>query len=92
MGLFASILLSSCSSFGYSRAISDCQELVKEKLRSPGSASFSDVEVDEVDVSYFEIRGSVDAQNGFGALLRANFKCSGYDKGDIKLIYLSGPN
>ena len=64
---------------------------MKDRLRSPGSASFSDVQIEEVDDSYFEIRGSVDAQNGFGALLRANFKCSGYDKGEVKLIYISDP-
>jgi hypothetical protein len=89
--LCCSFLLASCSSLGYSSAISECQELVKDRLRSPGSASFADVEIEEIDDSYFEIRGSVDAQNGFGALLRASFKCSGYDKGDVKLIYISDP-
>jgi len=89
VSFMAVTLLASCSGFGYSGAITECQELIKDRLRAPGSAKFEKIKVNEKDDSYFEIVGVVDAENGFGALLRGNFKCSGYDKGEVKLIYLS---
>jgi hypothetical protein len=82
------VFLASCSNLGYSSAIAECQELVKDRLRAPGSAKFEKIQVNEKDDSYFEIVGVVDSENGFGALLRANFKCSGYDKSGVKLLNL----
>ena len=39
----------------------------------------------DVDISY-EIIGSFDAQNGFGAMIRGSFRCMGYEKDSVRLI------
>jgi hypothetical protein len=56
-----------------------CEDFVKARLKSPGSAKFSDTLPQEVysmpDGSYSVISW-VDAQNSFGALLRSKYVCS----------------
>ena len=60
------------------------QEFVKDRLKSPGSASFGSVLKDyqdpkdcvsELGDGRFRCRGWVDAQNTFGGLVRTNFDC-----------------
>jgi hypothetical protein len=56
------------------------QESVKSKLKSPASAQFSEEKVTTAkDGQGLLVEGVVDAQNGFGALMREeytiNFKC-----------------
>ncbi len=56
-----------------------CEDAVKEQLKSPSSAKFSDensVGVEGSTVSY-RVTGSVDAENSFGASLRYRFVCQG---------------
>lgn len=48
----------------------ECETAVAERLRSPASASFTY----DVDTRNF-MSGSVDSQNGFGAVLRSEFEC-----------------
>lgn len=54
-----------------------CQRFVKERLRAPASAQFptEGLEV-EVKGDVYTFRGAVDAQNGFGALIRGFYSCS----------------
>jgi hypothetical protein len=53
-----------------------CQEqFIPARLKAPGTAQFTDVAVTELGGSY-RVAGSVDSQNGFGALVRASFTCS----------------
>lgn len=52
------------------------KSFVKEKLKSPASAEFglyNPENVMEVNDSTFTVTGTVDSQNSFGALIRANF-------------------
>jgi len=54
------------------------QECVKEKLVSPASADFphiSEITVDEINDSTFYIKGYLDSQNSFGAMLRSKYSC-----------------
>jgi len=84
-----SITLTSCSLLGNGKAIEDCKSLVKDRLRSPGSAEFLEVKLDNLDGKSFEIVGEFDAQNGFGAMLRGSFKCMGYENDELRLIYVN---
>ena len=58
-------------------AKAQCREAVKDQLKSPASAKFSDETVtgSEPDAVWF-VSGSVDSQNSYGALLRSSFECS----------------
>lgn len=65
---------------GSTMAYMMCQEFVEKNLKSPATAKFpnkSDIQVltirDKKDA--FQIRGYVDAQNGFGALIRTRYTC-----------------
>lgn len=56
------------------------QEFIKDTLKSPSSAEFSDssetrVRYDSADDSYY-VSGWVDAQNSFGAKLRSRYVCT----------------
>ncbi|MFD4932363.1 hypothetical protein ACFWMS_26435 [Peribacillus butanolivorans] len=61
-----------------------CHEKVADKLKSPGTAQFGDVKIAEFDGSPYThlISGWVDAQNSFGALVRADYECKSYAKED----------
>ena len=48
-----------------------CQDAVRERLRAPATAVFSNGSSNGYSVS-----GAVDSQNGFGALLRSHYRCS----------------
>lgn len=50
---------------------------VKKNLKSPSSAEFYMMEtrVWEINDSTYMVKGPVDSQNAFGAMLRANFEC-----------------
>lgn len=63
--------------------VAQCQELVRGQLRAPATARFPDLEVTfgpgphavRETSSGWEWSGYVDAENGFGALVRARFAC-----------------
>lgn len=59
-------------------AESQCQDAISSILKSPSSASFSDTSASKYGDGYM-VRGSVDAQNGFGASIRSTFTCE-FDK------------
>ena len=52
-----------------------CEEFVKDRLKSPATADFSDEERLQMSETVFVVTGSVDSENGFGALIRNNFTC-----------------
>jgi hypothetical protein len=54
-----------------------CRAFVKQRLKSPSTAAFlPDAWIAErMDSTRFLVRGSVDAQNSFGATLRNRFTC-----------------
>lgn len=56
------------------------EDFVKERLKSPSTATFPNIFEKSMDVSTldyvsFNIRSWVDSQNGFGAIVRNNFSC-----------------
>jgi hypothetical protein len=73
-----------CEKNDQSTAYSFTRSLVKQTLRSPSSAKFPSILGGNVEVKVgniieddltceFEVRGYVDSQNGFGAMLRTNY-------------------
>lgn len=62
-------------------AISGCEELVKDRLKAPSTAEFSNEAADGGDGSYV-VDGDVDSENSFGAMLRSHFTCTVHSAGD----------
>lgn len=58
----------------------ECQEQVKERLKSPSTADFSDVEV-SADGDLYTVSGVVDAENSFGAKTRSSWTCTARNDG-----------
>jgi hypothetical protein len=61
-----------------------CQNAVKNNLKAPSTADF--VGVPKAEGMY--ITGQVDAENAFGAMLRASFRCTIIDEKTVRLDYL----
>lgn len=63
------------------RAYAVCRQFVEKRLRAPRTAEFpSFYERDAVSVTSYEggeyrVQAYVDAQNGFGAMIRTHFTC-----------------
>ncbi|WP_242892501.1 hypothetical protein [Actinomadura litoris] len=74
-------------------AVSVCEGFVKKGLKAPASARFSGEHASE-DAGVWTVRGSVDSQNAFGALIRNSFSCSVRPRGDADetwdLVSMSG--
>lgn len=51
-----------------------CKAYVLDRLTSPSTAKFSDVQF--FDTSDPEVAGAVDSRNGYGAMVRGRFSCS----------------
>ena len=51
-----------------------CEEMVRDRLKSPSTADFSDVSTS--GFGPYIVRGSVDSQNSFGATIRSSFSCN----------------
>lgn len=51
-----------------------CEQWVRDELRSPSTASFSEVQIDGADPSW-AIAGVVDAENAFGGTVRSGWGC-----------------
>ncbi|MGW3608920.1 hypothetical protein ACWD6N_03375 [Micromonospora sp. NPDC005163] len=60
-------------------AVDRCQTAISGQLKSPSTAKYADgVTVTGEDGNfgtYYEVSGEVDAQNGFGALVRGDYRC-----------------
>lgn len=57
--------------------ISACRAKVKANLKAPATAQFSQETVARQPTgNLYEVRGLVDAENGFGALLRQRYTCT----------------
>jgi hypothetical protein len=71
-----------------SMAVVQCQNYVRDRLRSPSTADFPwlDHSVTPEGSETYLVRSYVDAQNGFGATVRNNYTCkiqySGGDEAD----------
>jgi hypothetical protein len=63
-------------------AIAYCEDQVLASLKAPATASFTGTYVTALDNGHRVVRGSVDSENGFGALIRSGFKCTVEPDGD----------
>ena len=55
-----------------------CQQAISDKLKAPSTAEFGDptVTVEEGNfATYYDVTGEVDAENGFGAMVRGDYRC-----------------
>ena len=84
--LASALVLTACSGGGMSegdQAAAACEEFVKSRLKAPSTASFSGVDaIPEGTANGWEASGSVDAENSFGASIRADFTCHMHTEGD----------
>lgn len=57
----------------------NCEYALKDQLKSPATAKISNAFADGIlsTASGYAWDGTVDAQNGFGALIRSRFRCQG---------------
>lgn len=65
------------------------EELVKQKLKSPGSAKFASVydqQISDLGEGRYRITSYVDSQNSFGALIRTNYVCTVKYAGENKWV------
>jgi hypothetical protein len=61
------------------KAIQLCRAAVRDQLKSPKSADFSnEVAAQTTDAPAFRVTGEVDAENSFGASVRSSYVCEGY--------------
>lgn len=69
-----------------------CEEFVKDRLKSPATADFSDEDRSRSGPRTWVVSGSVDSENGFGAMIRNTFTCKVRYTGDDnwRLVSLSG--
>jgi hypothetical protein len=70
---------------GYA-AQSECEHLVSSNLKSPSTAKFSDGFSGD---GPWIVSGYVDSENGFGAMLRSDFRCSVSPVSGVRLEYLT---
>jgi len=79
LAIFVLILMSGASSSGgpaddsYPAQLR-AEKLVTTMLKSPASAKFSDESATRSGAAWI-VKGSVDSQNGFGAMIRSHFSC-----------------
>jgi hypothetical protein len=60
------------------KAIQLCRAAVRDELKSPKSADFSnEVATQTTDAPAFRVTGEVDAENSFGASVRSSYVCEG---------------
>lgn len=57
------------------QAAETCEGWVSEKLKSPSTAEFSSERESSTGTNSWTITGTVDAQNSFGAMIRAEWAC-----------------
>ncbi len=52
-----------------------CEEFVKDKLKAPSTAEFTDQDATSTGQQRWDVTGAVDSQNGFGAMIRSTYRC-----------------
>jgi hypothetical protein len=58
------------------QAVQKCQAVIATRLKAPGSARYGDIAYTATSDTGVRVTGWVDAQNGFGALVRNRFVCA----------------
>lgn len=89
-GLAYVLLRPNASAATETAQITACREKVKAQLKAPATAQFSNEAVTKQPTGeLFEVNGAVDAQNGFGALLRQRYRCTVTGGGQALAVTLS---
>lgn len=57
------------------QAIHACEDGIRSLLKSPATAKFSNVTITQSPAGGWDVNGSVDAENGFSALVRNSWDC-----------------
>lgn len=52
-----------------------CAEFVKDQLKSPATAEFSETSSSELGQERWRVEGAVDSENSFGAMIRNTYVC-----------------
>ena len=65
-----------------------CENFVSDRLKAPGSAEFNRPEITPDRDGQWVVRGSVDADNAFGATMRVDYTCTVRDTGDGETMTL----
>lgn len=70
-----------------------CEEFVKDRLKAPATAEFSNQRAESIGDQRWDVTGTVDSENSFGALIRSNYRCDiryvGDDKWRAKTVKVS---
>lgn len=59
-------------------AVKACHKDVETRLKSPRSAEYADETTEKVGDGKWVVKGSVDADNAFGASLRSRYECTAH--------------
>lgn len=62
--------------FGQYEAQYMCEEFIKDKLKSPGSADFQRPTSTSAGADTWKVSGTVDSQNSFGGVVRNSYVCT----------------
>lgn len=65
-----------------------CHQAVEGELKAPATADFHDETTTERAGPGFTVRGEVDAENGFGALLTSGFTCVLSEDGSVEDVFV----
>ncbi|MEU6204606.1 hypothetical protein ABZ814_13575 [Micromonospora musae] len=60
------------------KAVEQCQQAISDQLKAPSTAEYGEPAVTSEDGNfgtYYEVTGVVDAENGFGATVRGDYRC-----------------
>lgn len=87
LALACATTLMGCSIFS-DTDVNLCEEAVAERLKAPATAVFSNFTKEELDGRLTVVRGTVDSENGFGAMIRSSFKCHVLDDKDATVMYI----
>jgi len=67
--------------------VATCREGVKARLKAPSTAQFSEESAAGMSETRWKVSGVIDAQNGFGAMLRKRFSCQADRDGSGWKVY-----
>lgn len=64
------------------QAITQCESAVQSMLKAPATAKFSGAAAAKSGAGGWDVTGSVDAENGFSALVRSSWDCYAHKNPD----------
>ncbi len=88
------IVLMSAAGVFENRDISECKRLVRDSLKAPSSAAFLEASVTydtagDTGERTISVKGTVEAENGFGVRVIGDYWCTNYNTDALELEYLT---